>query len=97
MTSPIAFGPGTTTSISASVTSASGTLTGSGNQVRINNATGQRAFFRFGVSSATAVSTDCPIEAGATEVFTRPTNMTVLAVILAAGSGTFYVTVGDGQ
>lgn len=97
MSTTLAFAPGTTTAISASGTTANGALTGTGTTVRIDNASGQRAFFKFGIGSTTATTSDTPMEAGVTEVFTRdPNTATNIAVILATGSGTVYATVGEG-
>lgn len=92
------FAPGATTAISASGTTANGALSGDGNQVRINNSSGQRLFFKFGTAAVTATTSDTPMEAGAIEVFTRsPSAGTYLAVILAASTGTVYATVGQGE
>lgn len=97
MSTTLAFAPGATTAVSASTSTASGALSGTGTSVRINNASGQRAFFKFGTSAVTAATTDTPMEAGVTEVFVRdPVAQTYIAVILATGSGTVYATPGEG-
>lgn len=69
-------------------------------QVRIHNAAATLCFYRFGDSTVTAANTDVPLPAGAVEVVTVENRdasaETHMAVILASGSGSVYVTTGAG-
>jgi len=92
-----------TTTISASTSSARGAIAkqpSGRHQVRLNNATGQRAFYRLCTVSDDATTADIPLEAGALEVVTVNNTdrapITHVAVILSTGSGSFYVSTGHG-
>lgn len=92
-----------TTTISASTSSARGAIarqpTGR-HQVRLCNATGQTAFYRLCDSDDNATTADVPLPDGGVEVVTvgnaDAAPITHVAVILATGSGSFYVTTGRG-
>lgn len=66
--------------------------------VRILNDASVTVFMKFGTSSSvTAAVTDMPILAGTSETFTVPQGMTNMAAITAAGTGSVYITTGDGR
>lgn len=91
------FAPtGDNTPIAASVASASGALTGLGNQIRIYNSTAGVAFFRFTKAASTAVLTDSFVAPGATETFSVNQEFQQIAVILSTGTGTVYAQRGFG-
>ena len=101
----IAFHPidRATTTISASTTSARGAIAkqpSGRHQLRLTNATGQTAFYRLCDSDDDATTADIPLPDGAVEVVTvenaEKLPITHVAVILAAGSGSFYVSTGRG-
>lgn len=92
-----------TTTISASTSTAAGAIKqqpSGKHQLRLYNATGQRAFYALGSSAVTAAITDVPIPDGVIEVITvenaDAARLTHLAVILASGSGSFYISTGRG-
>lgn len=91
------FSPGTTETLSASTSSASVTLDGDTNQVRVYNATAAVAFIRFTTDASTAVNTDTPIAPGSVEVFTKAANKNIASAILASGTGSVYFTIGHGS
>jgi hypothetical protein len=95
MTKP--FEPNANHSLSASTTSAEvTTLSASDNIVRIYNATSAVAYVRWGTTAQTAVTTDLAIPSGAVEAFTK-NNATRIAAILASGTGSVYITTGNGE
>jgi uncharacterized PurR-regulated membrane protein YhhQ (DUF165 family) len=95
MTKP--FEPNAHHTISASTTSAEvTTLSATDNIVRIYNAASAAAFVRWGTTAQTAVTTDMAIAPGATEAFTK-NNATRIAAILASGTGSVYITTGNGE
>lgn len=90
------FSPNTTGTISATTTSANLAISESATAVRIYNAANVMCFVRFGRGSGTAaVTTDMPIAPGSVEVFKKGRSDYV-AAITASGSGTVYITAGDG-
>jgi hypothetical protein len=89
------FSPGTTQTISASTTSAVTSSAIAGNAVRIVNATASLAFVNFTTAAGTATNAHTPVPSGVVEVLSIPAGAYV-AVILAAGTGSVYVTSGDG-
>ena len=100
-----AFMPeGTPVNISASGTTASGTLTVKSAEarqatfkpIRIANLTSSTAYWRSGVGAQSAVTTDLAMPAGSVEVFSIPSTHDTLAVILSAGTGTVQVQHGYG-
>jgi hypothetical protein len=94
---PNAFDPTASTSLAFSTTSAEvTTLSASDNIVRIYNGGTGVVFIRWGTTAQTAVATDMAIAPGAVEVFTK-NNATRLAAIASSGSGTLYITTGNGQ
>lgn len=91
------FSPnGATAVLSGSTTSASGTLNGSGNTVRVFNASSAVAFVRFGIGAPTAVATDVPVGAGGTAFFSVQPDATHAAAILSTGTGSVHFTRGMG-
>lgn len=93
------FRPAESKTISASTTSANAAWTaGVGDKVtelRVYNAATAVAFIRWGTGAQTAVNTDMAIAPGATEVFYKGYSNNV-AVILASGTGSVYVSAGEG-
>lgn len=93
-----AFRPSGTVPIAAGTTTASASLAGGGETVLITNATNAVAFVRFGSdSSITAANTDMPIQANTRALLSVNALITTVAVVLSTGSGTVYVTRGDGS
>lgn len=91
------FSPtGPTITVAASTTSASGTLTGIGNQVRMYNSTAGVAFWRCTKAADTAVLTDSFLAPGATETFSVPPDFQQYSVILTTGTGNVYAQRGFG-
>lgn len=90
---------GNTVTVSASTTSAAGTLPAAivgGCDLRVHNATTAIAFVRWQNAAApTATTDDIPIPAGGVEVF-EANSAAYVAVILSAGTGNVYFTVGRG-
>lgn len=91
------FTPQSTVSRAVSGSSANVALgTGSGLVLLIQNQSTNPAFFKFGDSSAvTAATTDTPILAGQSQVFTAPNDTTHVAAI--GTDGTLYITRGNGS
>lgn len=91
------FEPNATVTLAVSTTSAEvTTLTASDNIVRIHNGTTGLVHVRWGTTAQTAVTTDMPIGSGHTESFTK-NNAIRLAAIMSSGSGTIYITTGNGE
>ncbi len=95
MTLKTFFPSGTTVSIAGTVASASATLDANSAAVRVVNAGPNMAFIRFTTGASTALLTDMPIAAGATETFTKASANTVSA-ICGTGTATLYFTNGEG-
>ena len=74
--------------------------TNGGRQVRLYNSGTVIIFVKFGDSTVNAATTDTPIPPGAVEVLTYDRLLSgannYVAGITAAGSGTLYITVGEG-
>lgn len=89
------FGPsGATTSLAATTTTSRVALPS--RNLRIHNGGSNTVFVRFGDSTINATTTDgMPIPGGAVEVFNHH-GATHLAAIFASGSGTVYLTPGEG-
>jgi hypothetical protein len=71
------------------------TMSATDSQVRIHNGTSGLVHVCWGTTAQTATVSMRPIGAGQTECFTK-NNATRLAAIMAAGSGTIYITTGLG-
>jgi hypothetical protein len=92
------FRPAGTLALAGSTTSANGTLAGGGEAVLVYNASTATAFFRLGAATGlTALITDTPVPAGARMLVDGGPFVSTAAVILAAGTGTVYFTLGDGD
>jgi hypothetical protein len=90
--------PAGTLAISASTTSATGTLVGGGGAVLVYNASTATAFFKLGaVSGLTALTSDTPVPPGARMLVDGGPFVSAAAVILSSGAGTVYFTLGDGD
>ena len=93
-------GLGNNVAVSASVTTASGTLPGRSTDASVcrvyNPGTGV-AFVRFGTTAVgSAVTTDAFVAPGVTEVFALPPGVTTVSVILSASTATVYFQRGGG-
>jgi hypothetical protein len=92
------FRPAGTIGAAASATSAAVQLAGGGSAVLVYNATAATAFFRLGAAAGlTALLTDTPVPPGARMLVDGGPFVSHAAVILSAGSGTVYFTLGDGD
>lgn len=100
MATSTAFLPKTTTlTISASTTSAdeSWPTPGSdGDCLRVFNATDGIAFIAIGRGAQTATTANIPIAPNSVEVIGCSDGSDTVAVILSAGTGSVYVTKGEG-
>ena len=93
-----AFRPTGTVSISGGTTSANAALTGGGETVVVTNTSASLAFVRFGAdSSVSATSADMPVLPNSRAVLAVNPLIAYAAVVLTAGSGTVYLTRGDGS
>lgn len=92
------FRPAGTVGAAASTVASTVTLSGGGNAVLIYNATSATAFFRLGGASGVAASlADTPVPAGARMLVGGGPFVSTASVVLSAGSGTVYFTLGDGD
>ncbi len=85
--------------ISASTSSARAALARSATQNNVvvtNPTSGSVCFVNFGDSSNVAINTDAPVLPGTYRIFGVPAAATHVAVLLDTGSGTIYVSCGDG-
>lgn len=87
--------PDTTVAISGTTTSASSVLTTKSNFVQVVNSGTTVAFVRFGVGSATALTTDYPILGGQSVILAKAETETYIGAIMASGTATIYVTAID--
>lgn len=89
------FGPaGPTTTLAATTTTSRVALPS--RNIRIYNGGSNPVFVRFGDSTVTAAAANAmPLPAGGVEVFNHA-DATHLAAIYASGSGTVYITPGEG-
>lgn len=86
---------GKTQTITAAGTSSGVTLTDDSGDIMLTNGGTATAFYRTGLTTATAVATmDTPILAGSIVVFARPNGHNFVA---AVGTGALYVTPGSGE
>jgi hypothetical protein len=92
------FRPAGTVSAAASTTPATVGLSGGGNAVLVFNASGATAFFRLGAASGLLASAaDTPVPAGGRMLVGGGPFVSVASVVLSAGTGTVYFTLGDGD
>lgn len=93
-----AFTPGPTVTLSATATSSSSALSGTGSQVVFQNAGPNTVFVTFGSSTVTATTANFPVLNGQSLQLTRPADSTHVAAICAATqTATLYVTPGEGD
>jgi hypothetical protein len=91
------FRPSVTATISASTTAAYASIVGHGEAVLVTNTTGAVAFIRFGTNNTvTATNTDMPVPANGRLLLHCGSVASTTSVILTSGSGTVYVSRGDG-
>lgn len=96
-----AFAPSKNFTLSATSSSSRVNIEAIGRvQVRIWNSATVTVFIKAGTASVTAATTDTPVPPGAVEVFTFPgtsdQSPLYIAGITSSGSGTVYLTTGDG-
>lgn len=92
------FRPAGTAAAAASTTATSVALNGAGGALLIYNAASSIAFFRLGGASVPMATTaDTPVPAGARMLVDAGPFVSSAAVVLSAGSGTVYFTLGDGD
>ncbi len=92
------FRPAGTASVAATTTAKTVGLVGGGNAVLVFNATSATAFFRLGGAGALiATTSDTPVPPGAQMLVGGGPFVSVAAVILSAGTGNVYFTLGDGD
>ncbi len=91
------FRPSGTVTIAAATTAAQATLNGTGEAVLVTNAASGIAFIRFGTDSTVAATTsDTPVPAGSRMLMHSGTLASNASVVLGSGSGSVYLTRGDG-
>ena len=92
------FRPAGTAVIAASTTPGNVTLAGGGSAVLVYNATGATAFFKLGAATGlTATTSDTPVPPGGRMLVDAGPFVSNAAVVLSAGTGTVYFTLGDGD
>jgi hypothetical protein len=92
------FRPAGTASLAASTSSANVALSGGGSAVLVYNASAATAFFLLGASSGLAASTaNTPVPPGQRMIVDGGPFVSHAAAVLAAGTGTVYFTLGDGD
>jgi hypothetical protein len=90
------FRPAGTVTLAASTSAARATLPAHGEAVLVSNTASSTAFIRFGTdNTVTATNADTPLPAG-TRTLLHAGIASTVAVVLASGSGTVYVTRGEG-
>jgi hypothetical protein len=86
-----------TPSVSSATPAFVGAASGGHSVMRIVNAGPNTAFIRFGVGAQTAVTTDMPLMAGMSELFSKAADTnTVAAICASAQTATVYITCGEG-
>lgn len=92
------FRPAGTSTIAASTSSVSTALTGGGSAVLVYNSSAATAYFRLGAAtSVAALPSDTPVPSGAQMLVDGGPFVSYAAVVLAAGTGLVYFTLGDGD
>jgi len=92
------FRPAGTASVAATTTAKTAGLVGGGNAVLVYNSASTTAFFRLGAGGTlTATTSDTPVPPGARMLVGAGPFVSVAAVILSAGTGNVYFTLGDGD
>jgi hypothetical protein len=92
------FRPAGTAALAASTSSANVALKGGGTTVLVYNSSAATAFFQLGAASGLSASqASTPVPAGARMLVEAGPFVTYAAAILAAGTGTVYFTIGDGD
>lgn len=92
------FRPAGTVSAAASTTAKTVALSGGGNAVLVYNAAAATAFFRLGAASNLLASTaDTPVPPGSRMLVDGGPFVSTASVVLSAGTGTVYFTLGDGD
>jgi hypothetical protein len=91
------FRPAGTATINASTSAANALIAGHGEAVLVLNSTSGVAFIRFGTdSTVTATNADTPIPPGSRMLLHCGNIASTASVVLGSGSGSVYVTRGDG-
>ena len=91
------FRPSGTVTLAATTTPLAGALVGRGEAVLVYNASTGVAFLRFGTDlTITATLSDVPVPAGTRMLLHAGTIASTVSVVLGGGSGSVYVSRGDG-
>jgi hypothetical protein len=90
------FKPLGTITLAASTTPASATLPLTGDSLRIVNTTSAIAYIALGKGTATATTGSYPVPPGAAALIAAGPYIDAVAVVLESGSGSVFVTVGEG-
>jgi hypothetical protein len=91
------FRPAVTATIAASTTPAYASIAGHGEAVLVTNTTAAVAFIRFGTDNTVVATTaDTPIPPNARMLMHCGNIASTASVVLATGTGTVYVSRGDG-
>lgn len=93
--SEIGFNPTGATSLSVTTSSANVALPSTAGNAFISNVGSSTAYIKFGTGSVTAATTDFPIPAGYSVVYSRGQN-THIAAITAASTASLLITTGQG-
>jgi hypothetical protein len=90
--------PSGTVSVAATTSAQTVALVGGGNAVLVYNASAATAFFRLGGKSGLSVTTaDTPVPPGGRMLVGAGPFVSNVAVVLSAGTGMLYFTLGDGD
>ncbi|GLR67571.1 hypothetical protein GCM10010909_22520 [Acidocella aquatica] len=92
------FRPAGTAGAAATTRASQIALVGGGNAVLVYNSSASTAFFRLGgATGLTATLNDTPVPPGGRMLVGGGPFVSYAAVLLSAGSGTVYFTLGDGD
>lgn len=91
------FRPSGTVTLNASTAATNAAMLGVGEAALVTNATAGIAFLRFGTdNTVTATKADTPILPGVRMLIHAGELASTVSVVLGSGSGSVYVTRGDG-
>lgn len=90
------FKPLGTITLAASTTEVSAALPVTGDSLRLYNSAGATAFVAIGKGAALATSSDYPIPPGGTALIAAGPYIDHVSAVLESGTGTVFVTAGDG-
>lgn len=90
------FQPSYTIAIPASVTAVTQVLPQGGSSILVTNAGADYAFVRLGTIGVLATTSDMPVPAGSRLLLHAPDYVSAISVLLNSGSGTVFVSRGNG-